>query len=112
MDSSVSQASSLEHAARAVDLVKVQPGAVVSRTLVKKPCGTVTLFAFDAGEELSEHTAPYNALLYGLQGEAEVRIAGKAQDLRAGELLELPSNQPHSLRARSAFQMMLIMIRE
>jgi quercetin dioxygenase-like cupin family protein len=112
MDFSGTQANSLLHPTAALELVKVQPGAVVSRTLIKKPSGTVTLFAFDAGEELSEHTAPYSALLFSLQGEAEVRIAGTAHDLRAGQLLELPSNQPHSLRARSAFQMMLIMIRE
>jgi quercetin dioxygenase-like cupin family protein len=112
MDPAAPQTNPLDHPTSALGLVEIQPGAVVSRTLINLPCGTVTLFAFDAGEELSEHTAPYSALLYGLQGEVEVRIAGKAHELHPGELLKLPAKQPHSLRARSAFQMMLTMIRE
>jgi len=112
VDSSATQRSPLDQPTPALDLVVVQPGAVVSRTLIKKPSGTVTLFAFDTGEELSEHTAPYSALLYALRGEAEVRISGKPHELHAGELLGLPAKEPHALRARSPFQMMLIMIRE
>lgn len=112
MDTSASQLGPLDQPTSAVDLVVIQPGAVLSRTLIKKPSGTVTLFAFDTGEELSEHTAPYSALLLGLRGEAEVRISGEPHLLHAGELLGLPANQPHALHARSPFQMMLIMIRE
>lgn len=112
MVSSASQTGALDHPTLALDLVEVQSGAVVSRTLVKKPSGTVTLFAFDTGEELSEHTAPYGALLYALQGEAEVRISAKPHEIHGGELLELPANQPHALHAHSPFKMMLIMIRE
>ncbi|MGA2819381.1 MAG: cupin domain-containing protein [Anaerolineales bacterium] len=112
MASSASQTGALDHPTLALGLVEVQSGAVVSRTLVKKASGTVTLFAFDSGEELSEHTAPYGALLYALRGEAEVRISGKPHEVHDGELLELPANQPHALRAHSTFKMMLIMIRE
>ncbi len=95
-----------------VDLVQYQPGTVVSRTLVKKPSGTVTVFAFDAGEGLSEHTAPFDALVFLIDGEAEITIATTAHRVRAGEMLRLPANQPHALRALQRFKMVLIMIRE
>ena len=95
-----------------VDLVQYQPGTVVSRTLVKKPTGTVTLFAFDAGEALSEHTAPFDALVLVADGEAEITIAGTPYRVHAGELLRLPANLPHAVRAVQRFRMMLIMIRE
>ena len=95
-----------------VDLVQYQPGTVVSRALVKKPTGTVTLFAFDAGEALSEHTAPYDALVLVVDGEAEITIAGTPYRVGAGELLRLPANRPHAVRAVQRFRMMLIMIRE
>ena len=112
MDSSAGQWGPVDRPTAALGMIGVQPGAVVSRTLIKKPSGTVTLFAFDSGEELSEHTAPYSALLFALRGEAEVRISGKPHELHTGELLGLPANEPHALRARSPFQMMLIMIRD
>ena len=112
VDSFAGQSGPLDHPNVALDLIGVQPGAVVSRTLIKKPNGTVTLFAFDTGEELSEHTAPYSALLYALQGDADVHISGRLHELHAGELLALPPKAPHALRARSPFQMMLIMIRD
>lgn len=92
-------------------LVTYQPGAVVSRTLVQKPAGTVTAFAFDAGEGLSEHTAPFDALVLNLEGEADISIAGASHRLRAGELLKLPAGQPHAVKATTPFKMLLIMIK-
>ncbi|HTE06353.1 MAG TPA: cupin domain-containing protein [Planctomycetota bacterium] len=95
----------------ATDLVACQAGSVVSRALVRKPVGTVTVFAFAAGQGLSEHTAPYDALVHVLEGEAEVTIAGTPHTVRAGQLLALPAGKAHSLRADKAFKMMLTMIR-
>jgi quercetin dioxygenase-like cupin family protein len=94
------------------ELARVQPGTVVSRALVKKKAGTVTAFAFDAGEGLSEHTAPYQALLLGLDGRAEVTVDGAPHALTAGQLIVLPAGRPHALRALTPFTMLLIMIRE
>jgi quercetin dioxygenase-like cupin family protein len=92
-------------------LVDYQAGAVVSRTLVKRPTGTVTLFAFDEGQGLSEHTAPFDALVFLLDGEAEVTISGKALRLKPGEMVLMPANQPHALHAVRRFKMLLTMIR-
>ena len=92
-------------------LVEYQSGAVVSRTLIKKSAGTVTAFAFDVGEGLSEHTAPYDALVFGVDGEAEISIAGVAHRVSAGQLLRLPAGQPHAVKALTRFKMMLVMIR-
>ncbi len=94
------------------DLAEYQPGAVVSRTLVKKPTGTVTFFAFDAGEGLSEHAAPFDALLVGLDGEAEISIDRVPYSVGAGQLILLPAGHPHAVRAARRFKMMLVMIRE
>lgn len=93
------------------DLVSYQAGAVVSRTLIDKSVGTVTVFSFDEGEGLSEHTAPYDAMVEIIDGEAEITIAGKKNLVKAGEMLIMPANQPHALRGVKAFKMMLIMIR-
>lgn len=93
------------------ELVAYQPGAVVSRTLVKRGTGTVTLFAFDAGQELSEHTAPFDALVQVLDGEAEITLAGRSLRARAGEAVLMPAHQPHALRAVARFKMLLTMIR-
>ena len=93
------------------DMIEYQNGAVVSRTLVKKPAGTVTLFAFDGGEGLSEHTAPFDALALVVDGEAEISIAGVPNRLTAGEILTLPANQPHAVKATTKFKMLLIMVR-
>jgi quercetin dioxygenase-like cupin family protein len=93
------------------ELVQYQSGSVVSRTLVKKPTGTVTVFAFDKGEGLSEHTAPFDALVLIIEGEAEVTISGIAQRMRAGQILKLPAGHPHALKAISRFKMMLVMIK-
>jgi quercetin dioxygenase-like cupin family protein len=92
-------------------LVQYQAGAVVSRTLVKKDAGTVTAFAFDAGEGLSEHTAPYDALVLVVEGESEISIAGTAHRVAAGQLLRLPARQPHAVKALTRFKMLLVMIR-
>ncbi len=91
--------------------VAYQADAVVSRTLVNQKAGTVTLFAFDAGQELSEHTAPFDALLQVLDGEARVTIAGQPFDLKAGDLINMPANQPHAVYAVTPFKMLLTMIR-
>jgi quercetin dioxygenase-like cupin family protein len=96
---------------RFLDLVNYQEGAVVSRTLVNRTTGTVTLFAFDDGQGLSEHTAPFDALAYLLEGEAEITVSGKPLRTTAGEAVLMPAHQPHSLKALSRFKMLLTMIR-
>jgi quercetin dioxygenase-like cupin family protein len=97
--------------ARLADLVEYQEGSVVSRTLIDKKAGTVTLFAFDEGQGLSEHTAPYDALVYLVDGEAEVTISGRVYRLKKGEMIIMPANQPHALRAVKRFKMVLTMVR-
>ncbi len=92
-------------------LVAYQEGSVVSRTLVDDPSGTVTLFAFDEGQGLSEHRAPYDALLHVLDGEALVTISGKESRVAAGEAIVLPAGEPHAVRAPAKFKMLLTMIR-
>ena len=94
-----------------VDLVGYQEGAVVSRTIIDKDTGTLTLFAFDEGQGLSEHTAPFDALVHVIDGEAEVTISGKSLNLIEGEMVIMPANQPHALRAIKRFKMMLVMIK-
>ncbi len=98
-------------AVNTASLVDYQPGAVVSRTIIKRKAGTITLFAFDKGEGLSEHTAPFDALVQILEGEAEVVISGKKQNVKFGEMIILPADRPHSLRANAKFKMMLMMVR-
>jgi quercetin dioxygenase-like cupin family protein len=92
-------------------LVDYQKGAVVSRQIINKQAGTVTVFAFDKGEGLSEHTAPFDALVQILDGEAEVTISGKPNKLVCGEMIIMPAGQPHSLKAPARFKMALTMIR-
>jgi quercetin dioxygenase-like cupin family protein len=96
---------------RLSDLASYQQGAVVSRTLLNRKAGTITLFAFDEGQGLSEHTAPFDALVHVLEGEADVTIAGNALRVSAGEMTLMPANQPHALLARTRFTMLLTMIR-
>lgn len=96
---------------KVAELISYQDGSVVSRVLMKQKGGNVTLFAFDAGQELSEHTAPFDAMVSMLDGQAEVTIAGQPFTLAAGESIIMPANQPHALRALSRFKMMLTMIR-
>jgi quercetin dioxygenase-like cupin family protein len=93
------------------DLVQYQPGAVVSRTLIDKKIGTLTLFAFDEGQGLSEHTAPYDAFVQIVDGTADVTIAGQARRVTAGQMIIMPANIPHALRAVGCFKMLLVMIR-
>ena len=92
-------------------LLDYQEGAVVSRTVIDKKTGTVTLFAFDEGQGLSEHTAPFDALVSVLDGEAMITVAGSESRVVAGEMLIMPADKPHSLRAAKRFKMMLVMIR-
>jgi quercetin dioxygenase-like cupin family protein len=93
------------------DLVEYQDGSVVSRQLLKKDAGNVTLFAFAAGQGLSEHTAPFDALVQLLDGEATVTIAGKPYRLAAGDAIVMPANRPHAIDAVRPFKMALTMIR-
>lgn len=95
----------------AAELVAYQEGAVVSREIVSQKTGTVTLFAFDEGQGLSEHTTPFDALVLVLDGEAEITIAGTPFRVRAGEMILMPAHKPHALEAVQRFKMMLIMIR-
>jgi len=92
------------------DLVTYQAGSIVSRMLINTPAGTVTLFAFDVGEGLSEHSAPYDALLIALEGEVEVRIGGVSNQLKEGDMIIIPANIPHAVKPLSRFKMMLVMI--
>lgn len=94
-----------------MNLVNYQPGSVVSRQIVKKEKGNVTLFAFDEGQALSEHTAPFDALVYVLEGESEVTISGKPHILKSGEMILMPAGEPHALKALKQFKMVLTMIR-
>ena len=93
------------------ELVDYQSGSVVSRTLVNKKAGTVTLFAFDKGQGLSEHTAPYDALVYVIDGAVDITISGKGHHVVKDEMIIMPANQPHALTATERFKMVLIMIR-
>ena len=94
-----------------LELAGYQIGAVVSRTLIKRAGGTLTLFAFDVGQGLSEHTAPFDAVAHVLEGEAEITIAGTPLQVGVGEMVLMPANQPHAIVARTRFKMLLTMIR-
>ena len=98
-------------AVRLIDLGDYQEGSVVSRTIIDKKTGTVTFFAFDEGQGLSEHTAPFDAMVYLLEGEAEIAISGRPLRVKEGEMVIMPAHQPHSLRAVRKFKMILTMIR-
>ncbi len=91
--------------------VEYAAGSVVSKTLLNRTAGTVTLFSFDAGQGLSEHTAPYDAMVTILDGEAKITLGGKPQTVAAGEMLIMPANVPHALAAEKPFKMLLVMIR-
>ena len=95
-----------------LDTIQYNSESVVSRTLVKKPTGTITLFAFDRGQELSEHSAPFDALVHVLDGEVELTIGGEPVRAVAGELVTMPANIPHAVKAITPFKMLLTMIRE
>ncbi len=93
------------------ELVAYQPGAIVSRTLLSLPSGNVTLFAFDAGESLSEHTTPHDALVYLLDGRARIWIGETEHRVEAGQMLLLPANVPHALEAETPFKMLLVLFK-
>ena len=92
------------------ELANYQDGSVVSRQITKAEAGNVTLFAFDQDQELSEHTAPFDALVHILDGDAEIKISGKAFHLKMGEAIIMPANEPHAVRALTRFKMLLTMI--
>jgi len=94
-----------------LDLADYQTGAIVSRTILDKPVGNVTFFVFDEGQRLSEHTAPFDALVNVLDGEAGITIAGQPFIVKAGEIIIMPANQPHAVKAVRRFKMLLTMIR-
>jgi len=96
---------------RLADAITHQPGGIVSRVLLKQAQGSVTLFGFDGGQELSEHTAPFEALVQMLDGVAIVTIAGASHRVAAGDLIRLPAGVPHGVRAETRMTMMLVMIR-
>lgn len=93
------------------ELADYQTGSIVSKEIIKKSSGTVTLFAFDEGQGLSEHTAPFDALVYVLEGKVEITISGKAFNLTAGDMIIMPANDPHALKAVNPFKMVLVMIK-
>ena len=97
--------------AKVAELVQYQDGAVVSREIVKRPTGSITVFAFDEGQGLSEHTAPFDALVQVVEGEVEITISGQPHRAQAGELILMPAGQPHALKALQRFKMILTMIR-
>lgn len=98
-------------AANMKDMVAYQAGSIVSKEIIKRPAGTVTLFAFDQDQGLSEHTAPFDALVQIVEGEAEISISGEAHHLREGEVIIMPAGKPHALKALKKFKMMLVMIK-
>jgi quercetin dioxygenase-like cupin family protein len=96
---------------KTAELVNYQDGAIVSREIIKKPTGSVTLFAIDEGQGLSEHTAPFDALVQVVEGAAEIIISGQPRRLQGGEMILLPAGEPHALKALKRFKMILTMIR-
>mgnify|MGYP002684366918 CR=1 FL=1 len=93
------------------DIIEYSPGSVVSKTIIKKPSGTITMFSFDKGEGLSEHKAPFDALVQIIEGEAEIILDGKINKVNAGSAIILPADIPHALKANEKFKMLLTMIR-
>ena len=93
------------------DLIEYQEGAVVSKEILRKSTGTLTIFAFDKGEGLSEHTAPFDAVVQVIDGKAEINISGKNNILERGDMIIMPANEPHSINAQERFKMILTMIR-
>jgi quercetin dioxygenase-like cupin family protein len=101
----------IEEVVQLVEMVSYQEGSVVSRQITKADAGNVTLFAFDEGQGLSEHTTPFDALVQVLDGEAQVAISGRAYLLKNGDAIIMPANEPHALKAIKRFKMLLTMIR-
>ena len=96
---------------RAIESIDYRDGSIVSRQIINKRAGTVTLFAFDKEQGLSEHTAPFDALVYLIEGEAQISISGKRHRLEAGEMIIMPANKPHALKAIKRFKMLLVMVK-
>ena len=101
----------LAQAKNLMNLINYQDNSTVSKEIIKKDTGTATLFAFDKGQGLSEHTAPFDALVYNFDGKAEVIIEGKPHSLGAGEIIIMPANKPHALKAIERFKMLLVMVK-
>ncbi|MDP8261750.1 MAG: cupin domain-containing protein [Candidatus Ancaeobacter aquaticus] len=101
----------IEHAENLTDLVSYNDDSVVSKEIIRKDTGTVTLFAFDKGQGLSEHTAPFDALVYVLDGTVEIMIAGKPHTVKAGDIIMMPANKPHALKSVERFKMLLVMVK-
>ncbi len=101
----------IDESQKLTELIEYQQDSVVSKTIIKKEAGTVTLFAFAEGEGLSEHTAPYDAMVYAVDGEAEITVSARSNVLRQGEMIILPANKPHAVKAWKRFKMLLIMIK-
>ncbi len=93
-----------------VDVINYQDGSIVSKQIIKKPNGNITLFAFDKGESLTEHTSPYEAVVCMVDGEMEIKIGGNPYDVEAGEIIVMPPNVPHGLKAKQKSKMLLTMI--
>ncbi len=98
-------------AIKLADLVSYQEGSVVSRAIINNEAGTVTVFAFDEGQSLSEHTAPFDAIVYVLEGNVEITVSGDKIEAEAGDMVLMPANEPHALKATSKFKMLLIMVK-
>ncbi len=103
--------SSQPEAMAFADLIDYQEGTVASKTIIKKETGTVTLFSFDEGQGLSEHTAPFDAMIFILDGDAEVTISGKPYRLSVGDMIIMPAGEPHAVQSLKRFKMVLTMIR-
>jgi len=111
MEESIMSVAPMSQVLHLLEMASYQDGAVVSRQITKADAGNVTLFAFDKDQGLSEHTAPFDALVYILEGAAQVTISGKLFDLKAGDAIIMPANEPHALKAAQKFKMLLTMIR-
>ena len=111
MAEKIDQIADLTKAFALVDLARYQEHSVVSREIIRKPSGTLTVFAFDAGEGLSEHTAPFDAVVYILEGEAEITINKNPHVVKTGEMIIMPANKPHALKALTKYKMLLVMIK-
>jgi quercetin dioxygenase-like cupin family protein len=111
MTENITQIGDTTHTFYLKDMASYQEHSVVSREIIRKPAGTVTVFAFDQGEGLSEHTAPFDAVVHLLEGEAEITIDKKNYSVKEGEMIIMPANKPHALKAVTKFKMLLVMIK-
>jgi len=111
MAENLTNTGNITHVLKLKDMVAYQEHSVVSREIIRKPSGTMTVFAFDKGEGLSEHTAPFDAVVYLLEGEAEIRVDGTPYLVKEGEMIIMPANKPHALKAITRYKMLLMMIK-